>query len=283
MKSLNDVFVLHNGVEIPCVGFGTWQTPSDEIAEQSVLHALKCGYTHIDTAAVYRNEASVGEAIKQSGIDRSALFVTSKLWNKDRGYEQTIAAFEKTLERLQLDYLDLYLIHWPAIHGTKEENDKVHLDTWRAMEYLYESKKIRAIGVSNFLVHHLEPLMANASIKPMVNQIEYHPGYLQEETVDYCKKHNILVEAWSPLGSGKVLEDAGLQEIATRYNKSVAHLCIRFCLQNGTLPLPKSVTPSRIEDNTRVFDFVISEEDMQTIATREQFGWSGLHPDHREF
>ncbi len=282
MKKLTDCYTLSNGIVIPCVGFGTWQTPDGEVAVNSVAEAIKCGYRHIDTAAVYGNEESVGFAIKQSGVDRKELFVTSKLWNKCRGYDSTFKAFEETLSKLQLDYLDLYLIHWPASHSQFENWDEINLQSWRAMTELYKAGKIKAIGVSNFLPHHLESLL-KTEVAPMVNQIEFHPGFMQEETVKACKENNILVEAWSPLGTGKMLSNETLKAIAEKYNKSVAQLCIRWCLQEGTLPLPKSVTPSRILENTNVFDFEISAEDMTTINSMAYCGGSGLHPDEVKF
>lgn len=282
MKSLNDTFKLNNGYEIPCVGFGTWQTPEGETAVMAVREAIKAGYRHIDTAACYENEVGVGQGIKVSGIEREKLFVTSKVWNTQRGYDKTMAAFEKTLSDLGLDYLDLYLIHWPASSTQFENWEEINLDTWRAMRELYKAGRIKAIGVSNFLPHHLEALM-KTDVPPMVNQIEYHPGLMQTETVKYCKEHNILVEAWSPLGTGRMLSDERLKSIAEKYGKSVAQLCIRWCLQNGILPLPKSVTPSRIIENTEVFDFEIAIEDMDAIYSMPYFGLSGLHPDKVTF
>jgi diketogulonate reductase-like aldo/keto reductase len=283
LKSLTDSYSLANGVKIPCVGFGTWQTPDGETAVSSVLAALKAGYRHIDTAAIYGNEKGVGDAIKLSGINREELFITSKLWNAERGYETTLAAFEVTMQKLQLDYLDLYLIHWPAAKGDPADWQKINLDTWRAFEHFYEAGRIKAIGVSNFLPHHLAPLMRDAKIKPMVDQIEFHPGFMQLETVDYCGANNILVEAWSPLGTGKMLTNETLIEIAGRYGKSVAQLCVRWCLQNNTLPLPKSVTPARIEENAKVFDFEISDEDMAVINNMPFFAGSGFYPDELDF
>ncbi len=278
MKNLTDTFRLASGAEIPCIGFGTWKAPDGDVAENAVRAALDAGYRHIDTAAIYRNEASVGEAIRKSGIDRSEIFVTSKLWNKCRGYEMAFSAFERTMSKLGLDYLDLYLIHWPASSAEYENWNEINLETWRAMCELYKAGRIKAIGVSNFMPHHLEALM-KCEIFPMVNQIEFHPGYTQWETVEYCKNHGITVEAWSPLGSGRVLSDKRLADIASKYGKSVAQLCIRWCLQNGTLPLPKSVNPERIKENADVFDFEISKEDMQTINGLPDFAESGFHPD----
>lgn len=282
MKTLQDSFVLNNGVKIPCVGFGTWQTPDGETAVAAVREALGVGYRHIDTAAAYGNEVSVGEGIRASGLARSEVFVTSKLWNTERGYDKTMAAFEKTVSDLGLDYLDLYLIHWPAAANQFENWQDINLSTWKAMTELYKAGRIRAIGVSNFLLHHLQALM-ESEVQPMVNQIEFHPGQMQKETLQYCKEHGILVEAWSPLGTGRMLNNETLKTIAGKYKKSVAQLCIRWCLQNGVLPLPKSVTPSRIKENAAVFDFEITAEDMSAINSMAYCGGSGLHPDKIDF
>ena len=278
MKKLTDSYELFGGVKIPCVGFGTWQTPDGEVAVASVKEALAAGYRHVDTAAVYKNEGSVGRAIAESGIDRSEIFVTSKVWNSCRGYESTLSAFDETLNRLSLDYLDLYLIHWPANAHQFVNWDEINLETWRAMTKLYKEGKIRAIGVSNFKPHHLASLM-KTEVKPMVNQIEFHPGFMQNETVSYCKKNGILVEAWSHLGTGKVLSNELLISLAQKYGVSPAQLCIRWCLQKGTLPLPKSVTPSRIVENTHVFDFEISAEDVEKIDALPFCGGSGHDSD----
>lgn len=273
---------LNNGYMIPEIGYGTWQSPDSEVTVNGVKSALACGYRHIDTAAAYKNEESVGEGIKESGVARKDLFVTSKVWNSQRGYEKTIAAFEKTLSDLDLDYLDLYLIHWPASKKDYENWEEINLETWRAMTDLYKAGKIKAIGVSNFKPHHLKALM-KTEVKPMVNQIEFHPGFMQEETVKYCRDNGILVEAWSPLGTGRMLTNPDLQEVASHYGKSVAQICIRWCIQHNVLPLPKSVTPSRIEENSNVFDFEINAEDMQRIDALENFGGSGLDPDEVDF
>lgn len=282
MHNAADCFKLNNGCSIPCLGFGTWQIPDGDTAVMAVKAALQHGYRHIDAAAVYGNEASVGKGIVTSGVNRKDIFLTSKVWNDKRGYENTLAAFEKTLADLHTDYLDLYLIHWPASASRFPDWENINLETWRAMTELYKAGRIRAIGVSNFLPHHLIALM-QAEVSPMVNQIEFHPGQMQDETVSYCKQHSILVEAWSPLGTGKVLTNSFLASIAKKYEKSIAQLCIRWCLQNRILPLPKSVTPARIEENADVFDFVISEEDMTAIKDMPYFGGSGLHPDHIDF
>lgn len=282
MKKMTDTFRLNNGYEIPCIGFGTWQTPDGDTAVKVVSEAIGAGYRHIDTAACYGNEVGVGKGIKASQAERSSLFITSKVWNPDRGYENTMAAFEKTMIDLNLDYLDLYLIHWPASSSQFENWEEINLETWRAMTELYKAGRIKAIGVSNFLPHHLRMLM-ETEVQPMVNQIEFHPGQMQEEAVAYCKAHNIVVEAWSPLGTGRMLSNETLQHIAAKYHKSAAQLCIRWCLQNDILPLPKSVTPSRIVENADVFDFEITQEDMEIINGMEYCGGSGLHPDQVDF
>lgn len=276
-------YLLSNNYKIPNIGFGTFRTPSGEETEQSVLNAIKSGYRHIDCAAAYGNEKSVGDAILKSGVAREELFITSKLWNDDKGYENTLKAFNKTLEDLQLDYLDLYLIHWPIAKASKNNWQEANTESWRALEELYSQGKIKAIGVSNFLPHHLEPLLENAKIKPMVNQIEFHPGMLQEETVEFCKKHDILVEAWAPFSNGQILTNPVLKEIADKYKKSVAQLSLRWIIQKGIVPLPKSVTPERIKSNLEVFDFEINEQDVDRIDKLTDCGGSGLHPDEVDF
>ena len=278
----SDVFTLQNGTEIPCLGFGTWRARDGEEAYGSVLAALRAGYRHIDTAAYYGNETSVGRAVRDSGIDRREIFITSKVWASDRGYETTKAAMGRTLEALGVDCVDLYLIHWPASPSRFADWDEINLASWRAMTELYREGCARAIGVSNFLPHHLESLV-KADVSPMVNQIEYHPGYLQSETVDYCRAHGILVEAWSPLGRGRIFEHPLLLEMSARYGRSIAQICIHFCLRNGILPLPKSVTPARIIENTAVFDFELTEDDMTSLREMAPCGYSGRHPDEVDF
>lgn len=276
-------YLLNNNYKIPNIGFGTFRTPSGEETEKSVIDAIKSGYRHIDCAAAYGNEKSVGEAIRKSGVAREELFITSKLWNDDKGYENTLAAFNRTLEDLQLDYLDLYLIHWPIAKASKNNWQEANSESWRALEELYKQGKIKAIGVSNFLGHHLDPLLKTAKIKPMVNQIEIHPGMLQEETVKFCEENNILVEAWAPFSNGQIFNNPVLKEIADQYKKSVAQISLRWIIQKGIIPLPKSVTPERIKNNLDVFDFEIKAQDVEKIDRLTDCGSSGLHPDEVDF
>ncbi|MBS6641223.1 MAG: aldo/keto reductase [Clostridiaceae bacterium] len=271
-------FTLSNSVEIPAVGYGTYLTSEKD--DGTVAAALAAGYRHFDTASFYGTEQALGDALKASGVPREELFLTSKLWKDEMGYENALAAFERSLQKLGTDYLDLYLIHWPRPDDLTAEWRQLDRDTWRALEDLYRAGRVRAIGVSNFLPHHLRSLMKTAEVMPMVNQIEFHPGYPQTYTVEFCKAHGILPEAWSPLGRTRVLQDERLAGIAAKYGKSVAQLCVRFALQCGVAPLPKSSSPARMQANLDVFDFVISDEDMDRILTLPQFGWSGLHPDY---
>lgn len=275
---------LNDGREIPSIGYGTWLTPVAE-ARQCVAQAIETGYRHIDCAAVYDNEPQVGLGISDSNIQRSDLFITSKVWNTNRGYDKTLRAFERTISDLKVDYLDLYLVHWPA-NEMQFPNDawrQINTATWRAMERLRDEGAVRSIGVSNFLPHHLDALEATANIPPAVNQLENHPGYYQSAVVEYCLTKGIVVEAWSPLGSGRVLKDKALAEIAGRYNCSVAQLCIRWVLQHGIVALPKSLNVNRMRENLAAFDFVISDDDMQRIDRLPEMGYSGSHPDKVTF
>ncbi len=282
MKSINDKYSMLNGVQIPCVGFGTYKSRNGEEAYNAVLEAIICGYRHIDTAALYGNEESVGEAVRASGVSREEVFITSKVWNTERGYDKTMRAFEKSLKTLKMDYLDLYLIHWPANSLQYDDPDSVNLDTWRALCDLYKQGDVRSIGVSNFKPHHLLPLMETEFI-PMVNQIEFHPGFMQEETVAFCKVNNILPEAWSPMGRGEIFSNDIITTLSAKYSCTKAQLCIRWCLQHGVLPLPKSVTPERIRSNTDVFFFSISDADMNLMDTVPFCGGSGHNSDTVSF
>lgn len=282
MKTVTDVYKLINGVEIPCVGFGTWQTPDGETAVMAVSEAIKSGYRHIDTASIYGNEGSVGIALAGCNVPREELFITTKVWADARGYDETIAAFNESLKKLQLDYLDLYLIHWPNPKAYRDCWKQKNTETWRAMEDLYKAGKIRSIGVSNFMPHHLEALFETAEIKPMVNQIRIHPGYVLDETIEFCKEHKILLEAYSPLGTGKLLEVPELVDVACKYEKSVAQVCLCWSIQMGFLPLPKSVTPSRIVENTEIFDFELTADEMKLLSSID-VGVNYCSPDEKDY
>ena len=276
-------FKLNNGIEIPAIGFGTWQIEEGENAYNAVKTAIEKGYTHIDTAAVYGNEVSVGKAIKDSGVAREDLFVTTKLWNDMRGEENAKKAFEESIAKLGLEYVDLYLLHWPANETQFPENwKKINVASWKALEELQAEGKIKAIGVSNFMVKHLEALLETANVVPAVNQIEFHPGFTQPEVVELCKANNILVQAWSPLGSGRILQDETVKEIAAKHNVSVGQVCIQFAIQQDILPLPKSENPTNIENNLNT-DFVLSSEEIKQLTTLTESGFSGLNPDEVGF
>nr|WP_314543294.1 aldo/keto reductase [uncultured Empedobacter sp.] len=276
-------FKLSNGIEIPAIGFGTWLLEGEKVTEPLKI-ALAKGYTHIDTAAIYKNEKEIGAALKAENVDRSKLFITSKCWNTERGYEKAMAAFEQTLTDLQTDYLDLYLIHWPANETQFPDTwAELNAGTWRAFEEIYKSGKAKAIGVSNFNINHLEALFETAEIKPMVNQIEIHPGHSQPELVDFCKQHNLLVEAWSPLGSGRILENELIVSLADKYNVSVGQICINYCLAKEILPLPRSSSEKNIEANLTSNNFKLSAEDVKAIDEMPADGFSGLNPSMVEF
>lgn len=248
---------LNNGVEIPLVGLGVYQAQRGDETRQAVLHALQAGYRHVDTARVYGNERDVGEALRESGLPREEVFITTKLWNQDQGYDSALRACERSLGELGLEYVDLYLIHWPVASR--------RLDSWRALEKLLADGKCRAIGVSNFLERHLDELMAKSKVVPAINQVELSPYLSQEALRAYCQKHGIVVEAYSPLTRGARLGDPRLVEVARRHGKTAAQVLIRWCLQHDLVTLPKSVHPARIRENAAVFDFALSPEDMRTL------------------
>ena len=283
LTSLTSDLKLSNGVTIPGLGYGTYQTPPED-AYRAVTDALAVGYRHIDTAARYGNESGVGQAVKDSGLKREEVFITSKLWNTERGYDKTMAAFEKTLAELGTDYLDLYLIHWPANEKQfGQEAAALNLDTWRVFEDLYKAGKIKAIGVSNFMPNHLEALLAQAEIKPMVNQIEVHPGWPQTEAIRYCQRNDILVEAWAPLGEAAALSNPVLAKIAAKYDHTPAQVCLRWEIQQGILPLPKSVHKERMAENTKLFDFELTEDEMDIIGALRNLGGQCKVPDQVDF
>lgn len=276
-NSLEDTYTLNNGVKIPIIGFGTWQTPDGDIAKHAVEVALNAGYRHIDTAAAYGNEKSVGQAIKNSGINRHDLFITTKLWNADHGYKSAKAAIDRSLQNLKVDYLDLYLIHWPNPVDMRDHWAEANAESWRAMEEEVQAGKIRAIGVSNFRKRHLDELLKTAEIKPVVNQIMLNPSDLQPDVVKVNNELKLLSEAYSPLGTGGLLGNETVNEIASEVGKSPAQVLIRWSLEHGFLPLPKSVHDKYIRANAEVFDFNLSSEQMNKLDSLH--GVSGLATD----
>ena len=273
--NLQSTKTLANGVEMPILGLGVYKMTNHEETIQAITKALQVGYRAIDTAALYHNETEVGEAIRYSGVDRQDIFVTTKVWNSDQGYDNTLRAFESSLEKLGMDYVDLYLTHWPV-------EDKF-TETYRAIERLYDEKLIRVPGVSNHHQHHLEKLLLKANIAPAINQIELHPYLSQESLRAYCAEHQIAVTAWSPLGRGGVLENQVVQGIGAQYGKTAAQVVLRWHLQHGIITIPKSVTPHRIEENAQIFDFELTAEHMQALDALNQNKRFGQNPDHFHF
>ena len=278
--------ILRNGIEIPDIGFGTWNIPYGEDCEKAVFEAIKAGYRHIDTAGAYGNERSVGLGVKaaiREGLikDRADVFITSKLWNTNRSYNKAFRGFDKSMRNLDLDYIDLYLIHWPANKMKYKNPDEVNAVTWEALEELYEDGRVKAIGVSNFLPHHIEELKKSAKVLPMVNQIELHVGYMQEEIVDYNKKNGIITEGYSPLGTGALLENEILREMAKKYQTTVPNICISFLREKGIIPLPKTISPDRMSSNLRLIR--LDEEDMNILNSLPYIGGHAHNPDEVDF
>ncbi|MGE7862605.1 aldo/keto reductase [Bacillus mobilis] len=279
MKHLQSTTTLHNGVEMPWFGLGVFKVEDGPELVEAVKSAIKAGYRSIDTAAIYGNEKAVGEGIragiKEAGISREDLFITSKVWNSDQGYETTLAAYEESLKKLELDYLDLYLVHWPVEGKYKE--------SWRALETLYKEERVRAIGVSNFQIHHLQDVLASAEMKPMINQVEYHPRLTQKELQAFCKEQGIQMEAWSPLMQGQLLDNETLQEIAHKYGKTTAQIILRWDLQNEVVTIPKSTKEHRIVANADIFNFELTKEDMEKIDALNENHRVGPDPDNFDF
>ena len=278
MESIYDCFKLNNDMKIPCVGFGTYKAAEGN-NEEVLKTAIEAGYRYFDTASFYQTEDFLGQAILESNLPREDFFLVSKMWKDEMGYQQTKDALEKSLKRLGTDYLDIYLIHWPRPSAACENWKELDLETWRAMEELQKEGKIRGLGLSNFLPHHIKNILENGTVKPVVNQLELHPGYMQQAAVQYCKEHGIQMQAWSPIGRRRILEDGLILELAGKYQVSPAQLCLRFLLQNDIIPLPKSSSMERMKQNMDLFHFEISEEDVSRLATMPQAGWSGEHPD----
>jgi len=278
MKKITDLqgtFTLHNGVQMPYFGLGVYLSKDGNEVINAVKEALNHGYRHVDTASIYNNEEGVGKGIQESSVNREDVFLVSKVWNTDQGYDSTLKAFEASLERLGTDYLDLYLIHWPKGDLSK--------DTWRALERLYKEKRVRAIGVSNFLQHHLEDLLTTVEIVPMVNQMEFHPYLVQQDLLDFCTLKGIQYEAWSPLMQGNIFDLDIMKELAAKYNKTIAQIVLRWDLQKGVVTIPKSSKKERIIANADLFDFNISEDDMQLLDGLDKGKRFGPDPDNFDF
>jgi diketogulonate reductase-like aldo/keto reductase len=275
ISSIKDCTLLNNGLEMPWLGFGVFKLEDGKEVEQAVNYALKAGYRSIDTASVYRNEIGTGKAIRESGIPREDIFLTTKVWNGDQREKRTMAAFEESLERLGTDYIDLYLVHWP-VKGCYQE-------TWKVMEEIYHSGRAKAIGVSNFMTHHLEDILADSQVVPTVNQVEFHPFLVQPALLKFCQEHQIQVEAWSPLMQGQIVNVANIQKIGKKYNKTPAQVALRWNLQHKVVTIPKSANPKRIVENAQIFDFELSDADMQALDALDQGKRVGPDPDNFNF
>lgn len=278
MSKITDIkgsFELHNGVEMPYFGLGVYLSEDGQEVINAIKWAVEAGYRHIDTASVYKNEEGVGQGVAESVANREDIFVVSKVWNSDQGYDSTLRAFDASLERLGMDYLDLYLIHWPVAGKYK--------DTWRALERLYNEKRVRSIGVSNFLQHHLEDLLSVADIVPMVNQMEFHPYLVQQSLLDFCARHKIQYEAWSPMMQGEIFGMDAFKDLAAKYQKTIAQIVLRWDLQKGVITIPKSSKKERIIANADIFDFELSAEDVAFLDSLDRGKRFGPDPDNFDF
>lgn len=278
MEPITDIqgsFTLHNGIKMPYFGLGVYLSRDGQEVINAIQWAVDVGYRHIDTAAIYNNERGVGEGVRNCGVERKELFVVSKVWNTEQGFDTTLKAFDDSMERLGMDYLDLYLVHWPTAGKYK--------DTWRAMERIYREGRARAIGVSNFMQHHLEDLLSVAEIVPMVNQMEFHPYLVQQNLIDYCKQKKIQYEAWSPLMQGHIFDVPLMMQLADKYNKTIPQIVLRYDLQKGVITIPKSSKKERIIANADIFDFEISASDMQALDALDRGKRFGPDPDNFDF
>lgn len=271
-------FTLNTGRTVPAIGYGTYKSVGDD-SSRIFLEAIRQGYRYLDTASFYENEAEIGRAVRESGVARPELLLASKVWKTEMGYDETMRAAERSLNRLGTDYLDLYLIHWPRPDLENPDWRTLCRETWRAMERLYGEGVFRAIGISNFLPHHIENIAVSGNVAPAVNQIEFHPGYPQLETVSYCHEHNILPQAWSPLGRTRVLRDPLIETLSENYGKTPAQICLCYALMHGVMPLPKASSADRMRENFDAASFSMEPEDVAVLDGMETTGWSGLHPD----
>lgn len=274
----SEYYILNNGEKIPSVGFGTYKA-ADGKSAGVIRTAIEVGYRYFDTASFYGTEQYVAQAIRESGIPRKEFYIASKLWKDEMGYDNVRKAFERTLDNLKTDYLDLYLIHWPLPEPGYKNWRRLDKETWRAMEELYLEGQVKTIGLSNFLPHHIENILENCTVKPAVDQIEYHPGYSQEAAVNYCREKGIAVQAWSPIGRTRILEEPLIKELADKYGTTPAQVCLKFAVQRGIIPLPKASSRERMKENLNLFSFRLDMEDIWRLATMPQTGWSGEHPD----
>lgn len=275
---MKEYYMLNNGMKIPSIGFGTYKLTEDNNADIFRM-ALEAGYRYFDTASFYENEEVLGQVLKESGIPREELCIASKVWKTELGYEETKKALERSLERLQTDYLDLYLIHWPIPSVDCKDWKQLDRDTWRAMEEAQKEGKVRAIGLSNFLPHHIDNILESCTIRPVLNQLELHPGYMQEAAVRYCQEQEIAVQAWSPLARGRIFENKLLRSLAEKYQVSVAEICLRYLNQREILLIPKASDMERMKANRKPFTFELEREEIQKITSMPQCGWGGGHPD----
>lgn len=272
VKDISSTATLDNGLKMPILGLGVYKTNDGKEVINAIHYAMEAGYRLIDTASFYKNEKGVGEAVKTAGVSREELFITTKVWNDDHGYQNTLDAFERSREKLGLEYVDLYCIHWPM--------PALYVETWKALEKLYFDGKVKAIGVCNFLEHHLKDVMDNCDVKPMLVQNEFHPRLIQQSLLDFCKEHNIQYQAWSPLMRGRILNNESIRFLATKYSKTAAQIVIRWDLQKGVATIPKSVHKDRIFENAAIFDFELSEDDMNLINALDKNERTGAHPDN---
>lgn len=275
IDTIADCTVLNNGLEMPWLGFGVFRMKDGKEVEHAVAHALEVGYRSFDTASVYGNERGVGKALRESGIPREDLFVTTKVWNDDQRDKRTMAAFEESLERLDMDYVDLYLVHWPV--------DGCYQETWQVMEEIYQSGRAKAIGVSNFRIHHLEDILRDSQLVPSVNQVEFHPFLVQPDLLTFCQSHNIQVEAWSPLMRGQIVTKQAVQDLAEKYHKTPAQIALRWDLQHEVVTIPKSSHPERIAENAQIFDFELSQADIEMLDALDEGKRVGPDPDNFDF